>query len=268
MEERNAAMTNRSLRTIRTELEFLTDTSIITPQQLTTILSHLPSQTLLHAPLREISPNTAAAAAAASSACPTPPPSSPPTAQFASTSLSEKQDPNRKTDTYPSPPSVSPAPPPAYGAPQPPPSPQGPPVLATASALYVYNPADKGDLALLPNDRVFITEFMNADWAKGRSERSGLVGIFPRSYVSVWDEKGGFGPWQQQQQQQQRPGPVGYGDGYGNVPVQVAQAPVGGGMGGHGKLGGMGMKVGKKLGNAAIFGAGASMGADLVNSIF
>jgi hypothetical protein len=30
----------------------------------------------------------------------------------------------------------------------------------------------------------------------------------------------------------------------------------------------MGKKFGKKLGNAAIFGAGATLGADLVNSIF
>jgi len=35
-----------------------------------------------------------------------------------------------------------------------------------------------------------------------------------------------------------------------------------------GKVGEMGKKFGKKLGNAAIFGAGATMGADLVNSIF
>ncbi|KAI5298101.1 hypothetical protein KEM56_004319 [Ascosphaera pollenicola] len=36
------AMRARSLRSIRTELEFLTDTAVISQQQLTSILSNLP----------------------------------------------------------------------------------------------------------------------------------------------------------------------------------------------------------------------------------
>ena len=73
---------------------------------------------------------------------------------------------------------------------------------------------------------------------------------------------------------------------YGNMPLEVSQSgstPSGGGN----KFGAHGKKFGKKLGNAglyscpwniyrrdltdvflAIFGAGATMGADLVNSIF
>ncbi|KAA6414419.1 MAG: hypothetical protein FRX48_01168 [Lasallia pustulata] len=91
----------------------------------------------------------------------------------------------------------------------------GPPSLATASALYAYTPADAGDLALLPNDQISITEFMNADWAKGRNERTGMVGIFPRSYVRVVDEKSAVGA--------QAPPPQGMG--YGNMPLEVAQGP-------------------------------------------
>lgn len=94
----------------------------------------------------------------------------------------------------------------------------GPPSLATASALYAYTPADAGDLALLPNDQIAITEFMNADWAKGRNERTGMVGIFPRSYVRVVDEKSAVGA--------QAPLPQGMG--YGNIPLEVAQGPGGG----------------------------------------
>ena len=45
--------------------------------------------------------------------------------------------------------------------------------IAMASALCLYTPSDAGDLAIQPNDRIVITEFMNADWAKGRNERIG-----------------------------------------------------------------------------------------------
>ena len=97
--------------------------------------------------------------------------------QFASASLNEKQ-----SSYYAPQPSPAP-PPPAYG------TPPAPASIATASALYEYHPSDTGDLAILPNDRIYITEFMNADWAKGRNERTGLEGIFPQSYVEIKDQK-------------------------------------------------------------------------------
>ena len=43
--------------------------------------------------------------------------------------------------------------------------------------------------------------------------------------------------------------------------------PANGGAGDN-KVGEYGKKFGKKLGNAAIFGAGASIGGNIVNSIF
>ena len=152
-------------------------------------------------------------------------------------------------------------PPPAYN--QPPMPPAGPSVLASAVSLYAYSPSDAGDLALAPQDRVQIHEYMNADWAKGRNERTGQEGIFPRSYVRV-EEKG---------LQSQGPPPVREGMGYGNVPMQVATEPVGGqpgqAVGGQpSKFQEGGKKFGKKLGNAAIFGAGATIGGNIVNSIF
>lgn len=192
----------------------------------------------MYAPLRDISSNTAAALA-------TTPAILPPVSQLAATSLSEQQQPN---DFYAPVPSTSPAPPPpAYTQPAPPLlPPQGSPSLATASALYVYTPADAGDLALMPNDHITITEFMNADWAKGRNDRTGQVGIFPRSYVRVMDEKSMVGT-------QPPPPPVGTGMGYGNMPLEVAQGPMGGpaqGGAAGGKFGDTGKKIGKKLGNA------------------
>lgn len=78
---------------------------------------------------------------------------------------------------------------------------------------------------------------MNADWAKGRNERTGLDGIFPRSYVAIVDEKG---------QSQPPPGQSGYG----NMPLDVAsssQTP-----GKNSKFNENGKKFGKKMGNAGM----------------
>jgi hypothetical protein len=48
--------------------------------------------------------------------------------------------------------------------------------------------------------------------------------------------------------------------------MAVAEQPAGASGGGKGTE--MGKKFGKKLGNAAIFGAGATIGGNIVNSIF
>ncbi|KAG9756304.1 hypothetical protein KCU95_g20394, partial [Aureobasidium melanogenum] len=51
LEEMQIAQLNRSIRTIKAELEYLCDASVITPQQLSSLLSQIPAQTALHAPL-------------------------------------------------------------------------------------------------------------------------------------------------------------------------------------------------------------------------
>lgn len=123
----------------------------------------------------------------------------------------------------------------------------------------------------------------------GRNERTGAEGIFPRTYVetlpggppaptnNAYNEKaaysapaqpmyGGYPP--PPQQQQQNPYNAGAPPmAMANQPQQQQQQ-VEGGEGGAGKAGGMGKKFGKKLGNAAIFGAGATIGSNIVNSIF
>lgn len=125
--------------------------------------------------------------------------------------------------------------------------------LTNAVALYAYSAADAGDLNLQPNDRIAVTEYMNAEWWKGRSERTGQEGIFPRSYVRV--EEKGMSP---------QPPPSNYG----NMPLDVAQGGgAGGAGGGNSKLQEGGKKFGKKLGNAAIFGAGATIGSSIVSGI-
>lgn len=122
---------------------------------------------------------------------------------------------------------------------------------------------------------------MNADWWMGRNERTGAEGIFPRTYVetlpgppaaTAYNEKaaynapaqpvyGGYPPPPQQQNPYNSSAP----------PMAVANQPQQQqveGEGAAGKAGGMGKKFGKKLGNAAIFGAGATIGSNIVNSIF
>ncbi|KAL8795899.1 MAG: hypothetical protein Q9182_007461 [Xanthomendoza sp. 2 TL-2023] len=242
MDEHTTAMTNRSLRTIRTELEYLTDARLLTPTQLTSLLSQLPSQTPLVAPIQSPTPTTGPVAAPAV----TPSHTGNLASHLKTTYLSEKKTPVNN-DYYSPQPTPAPAlPPPAYS--------HTPKSLASASALYEYMPSDAGDLALLPNDRVSITEFMNADWAKGRNERTGHEGIFPRSYVQIIDEKNALAPPPQQQT------PAG---GYGNAPLDVSQSGSG-----ESKFNQQGKKFGKKMGNAAIFGAGATIGSNIVNGIF
>jgi hypothetical protein len=147
-------------------------------------------------------------------------------------------------------PTPAPLPPPAYV--------QTPQILSIATALYAYAPTDAGDLALQQGDRVQVTEHMNNDWWRGRNERTNSEGIFPRSYVNVVDEK--------QRPPMMQPQPSEYG----NIPLQMTQSGSAIGPDGrkYSKLEEQGKKFGKKMGNAAIFGAGATIGSNIVNGIF
>ena len=133
-------------------------------------------------------------------------------------------------------PSPAPAlPPPAYAT-------SLPAAVASATALYEYKSTDPGDLILLPNDHISITEFMNADWAKGRNERTGAEGIFPRSYIKIIDERNAVSL-------PPRPTPSNYG----NLPLDVSQSGSGAASGKESKFNENGKKFGKKLGNASKF---------------
>lgn len=174
--------------------------------------------------------------------------------------------------------------------------------LEVVEALYAFAPQQEGDLALQPNDRIEILEKLSPEWYKGRC--NGKVGVFPSNYVKPVEKREMVvnrpipapvptppqyaaytpPPAQQQQQQQQptQPFPPQFSGYYQQPPQQqmqpyvqqypqaqvVQQQPVpqqqGSGSGGSDAL----KKFGSKLGNAAIFGAGATIGSDLVNSIF
>lgn len=131
--------------------------------------------------------------------------------------------------------------------------------LAHASALYAYKPSDAYDLELAAGDRIAVTEYMNAEWWKGRSERTGAEGIFPRNYVRVEESlppANNYGASQDNNYSNMsgHVGPSASGDpGRAQTPSKTQE---------------QGKKFGKKLGNAAIFGAGATIGSNIVNGIF
>jgi hypothetical protein len=113
------------------------------------------------------------------------------------------------------------------------------PYLCVASATYDYRGTDAGDLTLQPQDRIHVTEYVNQDWWRGQNQRTGATGIFPANYVQVTDKEqsaGGF-------------------NSNGNMPMDVAQGQGGPANGPPSKFQEHGKKFGKKLGNAAIFGA-------------
>lgn len=184
----------------------------MTPQQLSEIVAKLPSSSNSRAPLSNETPKV----------------QNTPTATLPTDT--EKQSWSLPISAPPQ------LPPPAYAhAPI-------PATLATAVAIYEYNPSDSGDLAIMQKDRISITEFMNADWAKGRNERTHAEGIFPRSYVEIVVEKNTHAV-------PQHPQPSNYG----NMPLDVSQSGSNPTGGKDSKLGQNANKFGKKLGNASKF---------------
>ena len=93
---------------------------------------------------------------------------------------------------------------------------------------------------------------MNADWAKGRNERTGLDGIFPRSYVAILADKDAVGHAAAVPPRTNTTATT-TSSNYGNLPLEVSQS--GGSSTGKdsSKLNQNGKKFGKKLGNASQF---------------
>lgn len=99
---------------------------------------------------------------------------------------------------------------------------------------------------------------MNNEWWKGRNERTGQEGIFPASYVRK-EEKSVMPAGVPS-----APAPSNYG----NMPLDVSNGAQHQTPQEPSKMEQNGKKFGKKLGNAAIFGAGATIGGKIVNGIF
>ncbi|KAJ2901906.1 hypothetical protein MKZ38_001258 [Zalerion maritima] len=268
--------TNRSLRIIKNELETLLEKGVLDDAAYDNITSMLPTESSLssvsiptlgsqnraqapspqpaqnlHAqpvlPIRKASP-----AAIAADPVSNPPPaySQSPSQAHAAPSAPVPGLPPRKNTESPAEPEK--------------------PVLCKARALYKYAAQDARDCSFDKDDVIHVYEYMNADWWMGRNERTNAEGIFPRNYVQEIpdsqypNEKAGAGAVAgypappPQGAQVQNP--------YNNDAPPMAMANETDGKPNKGQE--MGKKFGKKLGNAAIFGAGATMGSNLVNSIF
>ncbi|SMN17941.1 similar to Saccharomyces cerevisiae YGR136W LSB1 Protein containing an N-terminal SH3 domain [Maudiozyma saulgeensis] len=170
-------------------------------------------------------------------------------------------------------------------------------------AIYDFPPQQDGDLELKTGDKIQIIEKPSNEWYKGKC--NGKVGMFPSNYVkpafsntAPKDSGSVAGPPRyandnkleqqytnhssqasyQQSSQQQSPYPPPSTNYYQQTPPQqiiyqsqpqpqpqqvVVEQPQQ-----HSNGSSQMKKFGSKLGNAAIFGAGATLGSDLVNSIF
>ncbi|RXG45750.1 hypothetical protein VDGE_30429 [Verticillium dahliae] len=301
MADRQTLMeTNRSIRTIKNELENLLEKGVIDDDAYENIHSMLPAE----APLRGGGGSAPARATPSQAASPAAPPPTEAMANMNIGTQQQQQQQQQRASPSPAPPSYANS---TGGAAAPPPGPPPPPskpILAHARALYRYQAADSRDLSFERDDKIAVHEYMNADWWMGRNSRTGAEGIFPKTYVAVeaappppQDRAAYAAPqqpgyhnqpptqqlWPPPQQHQYAPPQPQYGQPAGPPPQQnpynsdtppsaVANqqsAPADGQhKDGAGKAKEYGEKFGKKLGNAAIFGAGATLGGNLVNSIF
>lgn len=242
----NTAFINRSLITIKNELEFLKDSGVITEAFYNELDRKFPSRYVTGSSPIDMNSNI--------------------------DSTSEKQEYN--SNPKPPPPMLQAAPPSSsFGE--------------VAEVLYDYQPREPTDLALYKGAQVTILERLNADWWKGKDFQTGREGIFPSNYVRVNEPSAATSSSYQFQQPygQAQPGyaPPSYNDNkqppfppsstnYYQTPPQQQQQPAPQQVveqpqqqsGAQSTL----HKFGSKLGNAAIFGAGATIGSDLVNSIF
>ncbi|KAH8662283.1 SH3 domain-containing protein [Xylariales sp. PMI_506] len=283
LDRQDIISTNKSLRLIKNELEHLLEKGVVSDDTFDSIMRSLPAESSI---------SSAGTPAANRSSV-----ASPPVGAMANLGLGGA---NRHQNPSPNP-AAAPAYQPPVGPPSlpvrnnsnngapppPPPPPPSKPVIAHTRALYKYTAADERDLSFERDDRILIHEYMNDDWWMGQNQRTGAEGIFPKNYVEVDHSAGGGGggyvdekaaPYGGPPQPIYHnpnaapgyPGPPAQQNPYNaNVPpMAVADGGSGAQGGSGGKTGEYGKKFGKKLGNAAIFGAGASIGSNIVNSIF
>ncbi|CDK29452.1 unnamed protein product [Kuraishia capsulata CBS 1993] len=106
--------------------------------------------------------------------------------------------------------------------------------VEVGEAIYDYSPQNDGDIELHKGDTVEILEKPSKDWWMGSV--NGKTGAFPSNYVQLKNSD-----------IQQNAGDQNDGEG--------------------GKHHHHARDFGKRIGNATIFGAGATIGNDIVNSI-
>lgn len=279
---------NRSLTTIRTELEFLHDSEVITEQLYNALIESLPPKYQKDMKAWDLDKLKTEADDNKKTKAPTSTDSI--TDGLASTSINPPVKPERLQSK----------------------------ALGYCKAIYDYQAQEGEDLGLKKDDIIAVVEHLSEDWWKGykKGTSANAAGVFPSNYVNVISQQefdfasspehravpppfknekasydanaqsaappppqydqtqmapltqqpsyGGYSQYPPQSTnyyppQQYSPQPQAYQPQ--GQPVQVA-APEQAGQHSHMR------KFGGKLGNAAIFGAGATIGSDIVNSIF
>lgn len=249
---------NRSLRLIKNELESLLEKGVLSEDAFDSINNLLPTESSISGSRRGGAP--VPPVPSASTTTRTPAVSAGIAGKLNNLHLDDH------ADNTPPPPSYTQStgggPPPLPGRKQaapPPPPPPSKPIIVHAKALYPYAATDARDCSFERDDRLAVYEYMNADWWMGKNLRTGQEGIFPKAYVEQeqsWNnEKSNNDPYNSHVPPQTMAN-----SSYDNNNNNNQEG--GSKMGEHGK------KFGKKLGNAAIFGAGATIGSNIVNSIF
>lgn len=285
----SAPLINRSLTTIRTELEFLHDSEVIDEKLYQRLLLALPHKYIKDMPpwgvdKLDLSDGTEEV-----------------TEKFSRASMAPAYE--EKVPVYAAPvetPMAPPSVPPANPAHKP---------IGYCKALFDYSSNEAGDLNMSKDDKIAVVEHMSEDWWKGYKQGSEKPGVFPSNYVNVISEQEfestyidrkaqeipepnhasgyasppqpsssqqGYQPQQQGYQPNYQPNYDGYAQypppsaNYYQTPPQQQVQPVQPAQpaqeqpqkDSHLK------KFGSKFGNAAIFGAGATLGGDIINSIF
>lgn len=275
---------NRSLTTIRTELEFLVDSNVITEDLYDSLILSLPRKYKANMEPYGIDK-----------------------LQSGESQGNNESEVNKPVSLHEDMSKLNIAPPPPPSSER---TPEPKPV-GNCEALYDYSSQEPGDLSLKKGDRIFIVEKLSQDWWKGFKEGTSSkdAGVFPSNYVKSTSEGTRSAPADKEKAsynpQSYSPAPPHYQDhiqqpqplqtqplqsqpsygGYAQFPPpstnyyqspqpmpmqpvqqlpqpqQEQQQPP---QQHHEHF----RKFGSKLGNAAIFGAGATIGSDLVNSIF
>lgn len=282
----SAPLINRSLTTIRTELEFLHDSEVITEDLYNKLLQSLPNKYQKNMEAWGVDKLKTEASN-----------------DMPSTGTDSITDGLSSTTINP---------------PTKPPRLQAPKTLGYCKANYDYRAQETEDLGLVKGDKIAVLEHLSEDWWKGYKQNSSpsSAGVFPSNYVSVIslhefelttdvtkngmakNEKAEYSPNTQynvppppQYDQSTQQAPLAQQPSYGGYsqypppptnyypqqqyspqpqyavqPQEPTQAQTGssGSLLQNPHL----KKFGGKLGNAAIFGAGATIGSDLVHSIF
>lgn len=299
-----AALVNRSLTTVRTELEFLYDSEVIDKPLFDALVAAIPQKYAKDSAPWGIDRLTVDSANSVAT-------------KLATTTINEKTDyhsPQRAHKT------TAPLETPKTDEKLPADKPVKP--VGYCKASYAYDAQQEGDLNIGKDDFIAVAEHLSPDWWKGykRGDSPDTAGVFPSNYVTVISETEFFArdaeksrppAYQSAPPQQGYSGqPQGYAgqiqQGYLVQPqsgfqpgFQGGYQPVQPSYGGYAQYppplvgyyppqqqqqqqlappqedqlqqhsGSAHLKkFGSKLGNAAIFGAGATIGSDIVNLIF